>query len=187
MIKNKEDLMKDKEGQIIINTGNGKGKTTAALGLALRAAGHGYKVLILQFIKDAWITGESKIIKRLEPEIKMEHLGRGFLKFVDGKMQITKEDRENAGISLQYAIEKINSGKYDMIILDEINNMISYGLVGVEEIINIIKNKPSRLDLILTGRGAPEELIEIADTVSEIREIKHAYSKGIKSRKGIEY
>lgn len=182
-----EDKKRNKTGQVIINTGAGKGKTTAALGLALRAAGHGFKVLILQFIKDAWKTGESKIIKRLEPEIKMEQLGRGFIKFVEGKMQITEKDRENAKVSLQYAKERINSGEYDMIILDEINNIISYGLIGKEEVIDIVKNRPSELDLVLTGRGAPEELIEAADTVSEIKEIKHAYSKGIKAKKGIEF
>ena len=177
----------NKYGQVIINTGGGKGKTTAALGLALRSAGHGQKVLILQFIKDAWKTGESKIMERLGPEIEMEQLGKGFIKVKDGKLQITEEDRKNAEESFKYAKEKINSGKYDMIILDEINNIISYGLVGVGEVIDIINGKPRGLDLVLTGRGAPEELIEIADTVSEIREIKHAYSKGIKAKKGIEY
>ena len=177
----------NKDGQVIINTGGGKGKTTAALGLALRSAGHGQKVLILQFIKDAWKTGESKIMERLKPEIEMEQLGRGFIKFVDGKMHITQKDRENAEASIQYAKEKINSGKYDMIILDEINNIIAYGLVDLQEVIDIIRERPKELDLVLTGRGAPDELIDIADTVSEIREIKHAYSKGIKAKKGIEY
>ena len=183
-MKNKED---NKDGLVIINTGGGKGKTTAALGLALRAAGHGQKVLILQFIKGAWKTGEAKIMERLKPEIEMEQLGKGFIKFADGKLQITKKDIENAEESLQYAKERINSGKYDMVILDEINNIISYGLVGVSEVTEIINRKPSGLDLVLTGRGAPEELIKIADTVSEIKEIKHAYSKGIKAKKGIEY
>ncbi|MFC2159768.1 cob(I)yrinic acid a,c-diamide adenosyltransferase [Actinomycetota bacterium] len=177
----------NKDGQVIINTGGGKGKTTAALGLALRSAGHGYKVLILQFIKDAWKTGESKITERLWPEIEMEQLGKGFIKVEDGKLQITEKDRENAEESLKYAQEKINSGKYDMIILDEINNLIAYGLVDLQKVLDIIRERPKGLNLVLTGRGAPDELIEIADTVSEIREIKHAYNKGIKAKKGIEY
>ena len=177
----------NKDSLVIINTGGGKGKTTAALGLALRAAGHGHKVLILQFIKDAWKTGESKIMERLGPEIEMEQLGRGFIKFVDGKMQITEKDRENAEASIQYAKEKINSGKYDMVILDEINNVLAYELIDIREVIDIIRERPKRLSLVLTGRGVPDELIDIADTVSEIREIKHAYSKGIKAKKGIEY
>ncbi len=188
-MKDKEmEYKKDnKEGLVIINTGGGKGKTTAALGLALRAAGHGQKVLILQFIKGSWKTGEAKIMERLRPEIEMEQLGKGFIKFADGKLQIMEKDRENAEESLRYAKEKINSGNYDMIILDEINNIIAYGLVDVGEVINIIRERPKRLSLVLTGRGAPGQLVDIADTVSEIREIKHAYSKGIKAKKGIEY
>ncbi len=182
-----ENIENNRDGQVIINTGGGKGKTTAALGLALRAAGHGQKVLILQFIKGAWKTGEAKIMKRLEPEIEMEQLGKGFIKFADGKLQITEKDKENAEESLQHAKEKINSDKYDLMILDEINNIIAYGLVDVREVIDIIRERPKRLSLVLTGRGAPDELIEIADTVSEIREVKHAYSKGIKAKKGIEY
>ncbi|MCJ7473245.1 MAG: cob(I)yrinic acid a,c-diamide adenosyltransferase [Actinobacteria bacterium] len=188
-MKDKETEYKkdNKEGLVIINTGGGKGKTTAALGLALRAAGHGQKVLILQFIKGAWKTGESKIMKRLTPEIEMEQLGKGFIKVEDGKLQITEKDIKNAEGTLLYAKEKINSGKYDMVILDEINNIISYGLVDVNVVLDIIKKRPVGLDLVLTGRGAPDKLIDIADTVSEIREIKHAYSKGIKAKKGIEY
>ena len=182
-----EEKENKKEGLVIINTGGGKGKTTAALGLALRAAGHGQRILILQFIKDAWKTGESKIMERLKPEIEMEQLGKGFIKFKDGKLQITEKDRENAEESLRYAIEKINSGKYDLVVLDEINNIIAYGLVDIRKVIGLIKERPIGLSLVLTGRGAPDELIDIADTVSEIKEIKHAYSKGIKAKKGIEY
>ena len=175
------------EGLVIINTGEGKGKTTAALGLALRAAGHGQKVLILQFIKGAWKTGEAKIMEKLKPEIEMEQLGRGFIKFVDDKPQITPKDRKNARESLRYTREKINTGKYDMIILDEINNIISYGLVRAEEVVKLIEGKPKELCVVLTGRGASDKLIDIADIVSEIKEIKHIFKKGIKAKKGIEY
>jgi len=176
-----------KEGLIIINTGTGKGKTTAALGMALRAAGHGQKVLILQFIKGAWKTGESKIMKRLGPEIEMIQLGKGFIKIEDGKLKITQKDRDDAAGSFQFAREKILNGSYDMVILDEINNLLAYGLIETGEIIRLIEEKPKALSIVLTGRGAPEELINIADTVSEVREIKHAYSMGIKAKKGIEY
>ena len=176
-----------KEGLVIINTGTGKGKTTAALGMALRAAGHGQKVLILQFIKGAWKTGESKIMERLRPEIEMIQLGKGFIKIEDGKLKITQKDRDDAARSLQFARGKIINGSYDMVILDEMNNLLAYGLIETEEIIRLIEERPKASSIVLTGRGAPEELIDIADTVSEVREIKHAYSRGIKAKKGIEY
>ena len=176
-----------KEGLVIINTGTGKGKTTAALGMALRAAGHGQKVLILQFIKGAWKTGESKIMERLRPEIEMIQLGKGFIKIEDGKLKITQKDRDDAARSFQFACGKILNGHYDIVILDEINNLLAYGLIETEEIIRLIEERPKELSIILTGRGAPEGLIDIADTVSEVREIKHAYSRCIKAKKGIEY
>jgi cob(I)alamin adenosyltransferase len=176
------------EGPVLVNTGDGKGKTTAALGLALRAAGHDMKVLILQFIKDKNMTGEARIIaEKLKPLIDIEQLGKGFIRFKDGKLEPTGEQIRNAGDSFKYAKEKIRSGDYDMIILDEINNVISYGLLKVEEVIEVIKNKPEELCLVLTGRNAPSELMDIADTVTEMKEIKHDFRKGIKARKGIEY
>ncbi len=179
---------KPKEGLVLINTGSGKGKTTAALGVALRAAGHNMKVLILQFIKGGCVTGETKVInERLKPMIDIEQLGRGFIRFKNGRPDITDEQIKNTRDSFEYAKEKIYSNKYDMIILDEINNIISYGLLGVEEVINVIKGKPERLCLVLTGRDASEKLIDIADTVTEMKEIKHAFNKGIKARKGVEY
>lgn len=177
-----------KEGAVLINTGNGKGKTTAALGLALRAAGHNIKVLILQFIKGPhYRTGEAKIMEKLKPLIEIEQLGRGFIKFKNGRPELTKEEIDNANESFKYAREKIYSSKYDMVILDEINNLIDYGLLKVEDVVDLIKNKPVKLCIVLTGRNAPCKLIDIADTVTEMKEVKHASSKGIKARKGIEY
>jgi len=176
-----------KEGLVLINTGNGKGKTTAALGLALRAAGHNFKVLILQFIKGPWKTGEAKIMEKLKPLIEIEQLGRGFIKFKNGRPELTKEEIDNANESFKYAREKIYSSKYDMVILDEINDLIDYGLLKVEDVVDLIKNKPVKLCIVLTGRNAPCKLIDIADTVTEMKEVKHAFSKGIKARKGIEY
>jgi cob(I)alamin adenosyltransferase len=176
-----------KEGTVLINTGNGKGKTTAALGLALRAAGHNFRVLILQFIKGRWKTGEAKIMGKLKPLIEIEQLGRGFIKFKNGKPQPTSQQIDNAIESFRYAREKIYSGKYDMVILDEINNLIDYGLLKVEDVVDLIKNKPKEISIVLTGRNAHYKLADIADTVTEMKEIKHAFSKGIKARKGIEY
>jgi cob(I)alamin adenosyltransferase len=182
----KDGMHKDR-GLVLINTGTGKGKTTAALGIALRAAGHGKKVLILQFIKGPWKTGELKIMKRLKPEIDMMQLGKGFIKIEDGRLKITRRDRDNAARSFRLAREKIISGCYDMVILDEVINLVAYGMLDIEEVIKLIEDRPWRMDLVLTGRGAPEELINIADTVTDMKEIKHAYSKGIKAKKGIEY
>ena len=177
-----------KEGLVLINTGNGKGKTTAALGLALRAAGHNFKVLILQFIKAPYYrTGEAKIMEKLKHLIEMEQLGRGFIKFKNGKPELTKEQIDNAIESFKYAREKIYSSKYDMVILDEINNLIDYGLLKVEDVVDLIKNKPKKISIVLTGRNAHHKLVDIADTVTEMKEVKHASSKGIKARKGIEY
>ena len=176
-----------KEGLILINTGEGKGKTTAALGLALRAAGHNQKVLILQFIKGNCNTGEFKIIEKLKPLIEIEQLGKGFIKFKNGMPAPTRVQMENASESFGYTREKVNSGKYDMIILDEIVNLISYGLLKAGDTIDLIKNKPKKLCIVLTGRNAPPELVDLADTVTEMREVKHAFGKGIKARKGIEY
>ncbi len=176
-----------KKGLVLINTGNGKGKTTAALGLALRAAGHNFRVLILQFIKGPWKTGEAKIMEKLKPLIEIEQLGRGFIKFKNGKPQHTSQQIDNAIESFRYAREKIYSGKYDMVILDEINNLIDYGLLSVEDVVDLIKNKPKEISIVLTGRNAHHKLVDIADTVTEMKEVKHAFSNGIKARKGIEY
>ena len=176
-----------KKGLILINTGNGKGKTTAAMGLALRAAGNDLKVLILQFIKGPWKSGEVKIIEKLKPLIEIEQLGTGFIKFEKGRPLVTEKDTENAEKSFRYACGKINCRQYDMVILDEINNMIDYGLLEIKDVINLLENKPEELCVVLTGRNAPPALIKIADTVTEMKEIKHAFSRGIKARKGIEY
>ena len=176
-----------KNGQIIINTGSGKGKTTAALGMAIRAAGHGQRVLILQFIKGSWRTGEARFMERLAPEIEMKQLGRGFLRIRDGKVEITSKDRKEARKALETAREKVLSGDYNLIILDEVINILAYGLIERQELISLLEERPPGLSVVLTGRGAPQELIDIADTVSEIKEIKHAYNKGIKAKKGIEY
>jgi len=178
---------KTKNGLILVNTGNGKGKTTAAMGLALRAAGNNMRVLVLQFIKGPWKSGEVKILEKLKPLIEIEQLGTGFIKFVDGKPSISEEDRINAEKSFKYTVDKIKSGEYSMVILDEINNMIDYGLLEIDDVISLLENKPEELNIVLTGRNVHPEIIKIADIVTEMKEIKHDYNKGVKARKGIEY
>ncbi|MGM0367861.1 MAG: cob(I)yrinic acid a,c-diamide adenosyltransferase [Actinomycetota bacterium] len=179
-------MTKNKKGLILINTGDGKGKTTAALGIALRAAGHNLKVLILQFIKGPWKSGELRPLENI-PQIEVEKLGIGFIEFNQGKPVITKEQKRNARESFKYAQEKINRGTYDMVILDEILNLLSYNLIKEADLINLLKNKSKNLIIILTGNKVPESLVEMADTVTEMKSIKHAYEKGIKAIKGIEY
>ncbi|MBW7897680.1 Cob(I)yrinic acid a,c-diamide adenosyltransferase [Candidatus Brocadiaceae bacterium B188] len=173
------------EGLLLVNTGEGKGKTTAALGLGLRAAGHGMKVLMLQFFKGPWPTGECAAVKRLEPDFKIVQLGQGFIR--TRKEEHSKATIENAQVSWDRAKQEIFSDFYDIIILDEINNMIYHGLVSVEEVISVLKERPKRLTMILTGRNAHEKVIEMADTVTEMREIKHHYKRGINAQKGIEF
>jgi cob(I)alamin adenosyltransferase len=176
-----------KNGLVIVYTGNGKGKTTAALGLALRATGYNQKVLILQFIKGTWETGELKAIEKLKTSLQIKQLGKGFITFKNGKAMATKEQKNNALQSFKYAYKKVISNLYNIIILDEINNLIDYKLVDVNKIIDLIKNKPSRLSLVLTGRDAHKKIINISDIVTEMKEIKHIFKKGIKAKKGLDY
>ena len=174
-----------KKGLIIIFTGNGKGKTTAAMGQALRAVGQGLKVLMLQFIKGTWNYGELESIKRLEPDFKIQPLGKGFIRS-NSKLD-ENEALENVTQSWKQARNEILSDKYDMIILDEINYVISYGLLPVDEMLTLFEEKPDRLHLILTGRDAHKSIVEKADLVTEMKEVKHQYSKGIKAQKGMEF
>ena len=174
-----------KKGLIIIFTGKWKGKTTAAMGQALRAVGQGLKVLMLQFIKGTWDYGELESIKRLEPDFEIQPLGKGFIRS-NSKLD-ENEAQENVNQSWKQARNEILSDKYDMIILDEINYVISYGLLPVEEVLALFEEKPDRLHLILTGRDAHQSIVERADLVTEMNEIKHQYSKGIKAQKGIEF
>ena len=177
-----------KEGLVIINTGNGKGTTTGAGGVGLRAGGNYMKFFILLFNKSGRVSGEAKVItERLRPLVDIEQLGKGFIRFKNGKPDPTGEQIKNARDSFKYASDKIESNKYDLIVLDEINNLVDYGMLKVEEVAEIIKNRPKGICLVLTGRNASPELIDIADTVTEMKEIKHVFRKGIKARKGIEY
>ncbi len=172
-------------GLIIVLTGNGKGKTTAAMGQALRAVGQGLKVLMLQFIKGTWDYGELKSIKRLNPDFMIRPLGKGFIR---SKSKLNDNEAiENINQSWKQAEKEIFSDIYDMVILDEINYVIDFGLLPVDKILALLDKKPERLHIILTGRNAHEKVIERADLVTEMMEIKHQYSKGIKAQKGIEF
>ncbi|MDD4334739.1 MAG: cob(I)yrinic acid a,c-diamide adenosyltransferase [Desulfotomaculaceae bacterium] len=174
-----------KKGLILVNTGNGKGKTTAALGMALRAWGQGMKVLVLQFIKGGWKYGELKAAEKLGPNFEIRQMGEGFIKGPGD--QSLEEHRHAAVKALAAAKTEISSGKYDLIILDEILYAINYGLVALPDTLELMAKKPEDLHLVLTGRNVPPEIVERADLVTEMREIKHHYNKGIPAQKGIEF
>ena len=174
------------KGLVIVYTGNGKGKTTAALGMALRAIGYDHKVCMLQFIKGSWHYGEMDSSKKLEPNFELIAVGKGFVGILDDNSP-REEHEKYAAEAVRICREKIFSEKYDVIILDEVNYAINLGLIDVQEIIKIIKEKPSNLDLVLTGRDVKEEIVELADLVTEMKEIKHPFKSGIKAKKGIDF
>jgi len=176
-------MPKLERGLIQVYTGNGKGKTSAAFGLALRAVGRGMRVFMIQFIKGGFDYGELYVVDKL-PNLTLKAFGRG--KFVTEK-PAGKEDVELAGQTLALAEETIKGGRYDVVILDEVNVALSLKLISLEKVLRLIKEKPKHVELVLTGRDAPEEIIEAADLVTEMREIKHPYKKGLPARKGIEY
>jgi cob(I)alamin adenosyltransferase len=171
------------KGLVIVITGNGKGKTTAAFGQALRAVGQGYKVFVVQFMKGRKY-GEFKAAKKYLPDITVRLSGLDSFVLRDNPAAV---DIELAQKGLKLAKQAINSGEYNMVILDEINVALDFKLIDLNNVIELIKNKPADLDLILTGRYAPPQIINLADTVSEVKEIKHHYAAGIKDRAGIEY
>ena len=174
------------KGLVIVYTGNGKGKTTAALGMALRAIGYDHKVCMLQFIKGSWHYGEMDSSKKLEPNFELIAVGKGFVGILDDNSP-REEHEKYAAEAVRICREKIFSEKYDVILLDEVNYAITLGLIDVQEIIKIIKEKPSELDLVLTGRDVKEEIVELADLVTEMKEIKHPFKSGIKAKKGIDF
>ena len=175
-----------KNGLTIVYTGKGKGKTTAALGIALRATGYKKKICMIQFIKGSWHYGEMESSKRLEPEFEMVAIGKGFVGIIDDKSP--KEDhQEIAKEAIRISNEKIQSGKYDIVILDEVNYAVNLNLISLDDVLNLIKSKPENVDLVLTGNYAKEEVIEVADLVTEMKEIKHPFQKGIKAKEGIDF
>ncbi len=171
------------QGTVQVYTGDGKGKTTAALGLALRAWGHGARVLVIQFMKGRINYGELEAARKLEG-FDIEQYGRET--FVD-RDEPAAEDVALAREALARARQVVAENAYDLVILDEVNVAADYGLVTAKEILDLISHKPPEMELVLTGRNAPAEFADAADLVSEVREIKHHYRIGIPARKGIEF
>jgi len=174
-----------RRGLVIINTGPGKGKTTAALGTAFRAAGNGMRVLFLQFLKGSWHYGELDAVLANAPNFVLKQMGRGFVKV--GGAETDPEDIRLVEAAWGEAREAILSGEWDLVILDEINYAISYGMLAPEQVAETLRARPEMVHVILTGRSAHPLLVELADTVTEMREVKHAYQKGILAQRGIEY
>jgi len=174
-----------RRGLIIVNTGPGKGKTTAAMGTALRAVGNGMRVLMLQFLKGSWHYGELDAVKAFGDKFIMKQMGRGFV-----KVGTEKPDPEDVRLVEEAWLEAeraIRSGEWDLVVLDEINYAISYGMLDAAKVVESLKKKPAMVHVILTGRNAHASIVELADTVTEMRELKHAYQKGIMAQRGIEY
>jgi cob(I)alamin adenosyltransferase len=174
-----------RRGLIIVNTGSGKGKTTAAMGTALRAVGNGMKVLMLQFLKGSWHYGELDAVKAFGDNFVMKQLGRGFVKV--GGAETDPEDIRMVEEAWRESEEAILSGKWDLVVLDEINYAISYGMLEVDKVVETLKQRPEMVHVILTGRNAHPRVVEVADTVTEMRQVKHAYEAGILAQRGIEY
>ncbi len=170
-------------GLVQVYTGNGKGKTSAAFGLALRAVGRGLKVYVIQFIKGGFDYGELHIVDKL-PNLTLKAFGRG--QFITAKPP-AKEDIKLAEQALDHARKIIQSNEYDIVILDEINVALSLKLINLRNVMELIDVKPINVELVFTGRQAPNQLVEAADLVTEMKEVKHPFAKGYQSRKGIEY
>ena len=180
-----------RQGLCIIYTGNGKGKTSAALGAAFRALGHGWKVLMIQFFKGDWpvVFGEVEMGKRLSPQFEVLQLGKGFVKYM-GDQKPFEEHLAAAQEALRVAKERIVSDAYDLIILDEIIYAIDYAgvqLLSVDDVLSLMVAKPPRLHLILTGRNAPQALVDRADVVTQMHEVKHPWQQKIPAQVGIDY
>ncbi|MDH4228458.1 MAG: cob(I)yrinic acid a,c-diamide adenosyltransferase [Nitrospirota bacterium] len=172
-----------KDGLIVLHTGNGKGKTTAALGLALRALGHGMDVCMIQFIKGKWSCGEHEAAKVFGERFEIHPVGDGFTWDTKNRAQDIARVREG----WELAMDKVRSGRFRMLILDEINYVLSYGYMEAREVLEFLATKPASLHVVLTGRNPPPELLEAADLVTEMVKVKHPYEAGIKAQKGIEF
>ena len=174
-----------RRGLIIVNTGPGKGKTTAAMGTALRAVGQGMKVLMLQFLKGSWHYGELDAVQAFGGRFVMKQMGRGFVKV--GGAETDPEDIRMVEQAWAEAEKAILSGEWDLVILDEINYAISYGMLDPAKVAAALTKRPEMVHVILTGRNAHPTIVDLADTVTEKRQVKHAYEKGVEAQRGIEY
>lgn len=178
-------MSESRKGLVLINTGSGKGKTTAAMGTALRAVGNGMRVLMLQFLKGSWHYGELDAVKAFGDNFVLRQMGRGFVKI--GGAETDPEDIRLVEAAWEEARQAILSGEWDMVILDEINYAISYGMLDPAKVAATLRERPDMVHVILTGRNAHPSLIEIADTVTEMKQVKHAYEKGVLAQRGVEY
>lgn len=174
-----------RQGLLMINTGAGKGKTTAALGTAMRAAGSGMRVLVLQFLKGSWHYGELDAAEKFGGDLVIRQMGRGFVKV--GGAETDPEDLRMVQEAWDESVRAMLSGEWDLLVLDEINYVIGYGMLDAEAVVAALKERPAMLHVILTGRNAHPLLVELADTVTEMREVKHAYTRGILAQRGIEF
>ena len=178
--------MPEPKGLLIVYTGPGKGKTTCALGTAFRAVGQGLRVLMVQFIKGSWHYGELDAAQMLGADkLEIRAMGRGFVKV--GGTETDPEDIRLCEEAWEFARQQMNSGKYDLIVLDEINYVISYKMLDVEKVADALAKRPEQLHVICTGRSAHPSLVELADLVTEMKEVKHPYAKGILAQRGIDY
>ena len=176
------------KGLVIVFTGEGKGKTTAALGMALRADGHGFRVKVVQFIKGDWRYGELAAARRLAPELEVVQAGLGFT--VEGlrRDDVTREEHEAAAAdALRLAREALAAGECRMLILDEVLYALADHLISPGDVLGLIAAKPEGMHLVLTGRAAPAEVVDAADLVTEMREVKHPYAAGIVAQRGVEF
>jgi cob(I)alamin adenosyltransferase len=178
-------MTESRRGLLLINTGPGKGKTTAALGTALRAVGNGMRVLVLQFLKGSWHYGELDALVPFGSNFVLKQMGRGFVKV--GGAETDPEDILLVQAAWEEARQAIFSGDWDMVVLDEINYAIGYGMLDPAAVAEALRTRPEMVHVILTGRNAHPLLVELADTVTEMREVKHAYQKGVLAQRGIEY
>lgn len=174
---------KTRKGLVIVNTGDGKGKTTAVLGLALRAAGHGMKVCFIQFIKGSWKYGELEAVKRFEDLIDFHVMGNGFT----WKSDDFEKDKAAARAGWQFAQEALASQRYDMVVLDEFTYLLTYGMIDIEPVLAALANRPAALHVVITGRRAPPALLDAADLATEMRVVKHPLKAGVKAQKGVEF
>lgn len=177
--------MDSEKGLVILYTGEGKGKTTAALGLILRAVGYKKKCLIVQFGK-AWFTGELVGIKKLSPLVKIIQGGKGFINILGDKVPLTKH-KKAAQEAFDILYKEVISDRWDIIVADEIVGSVSAGILSEAKAVQLIKDKPERLDLVLTGHYGTKKLISMADLVTEMKEVKHPFQRGILAKKGIDF
>jgi cob(I)alamin adenosyltransferase len=177
---------KEQVGLVVVITGYGKGKTTSALGMVLRSVGHGLRVCVVQFMKGDMFAGEIEALKLLAPQVEHHLTGKGFCG-IQGNPYPYSEHRANAQYAIGLAKQKMLSGQFDVLVCDEINNALKLKLLDLEQVLDLIDNRPPSLHLVLTGRDAHPEVVRRSNTVSEVTEVKHAYREGIEPQRGIDY